>query len=821
MADPLSLGASIIAFIQVAEGVIRASSFCIDAIQDAPTDLQMILCEVTSIKFIVEGLGRPDSGHKADSISLLARLFARSGPVDACKRCLSELDKLLPSEAKQGGSVVRNGRGFRRISAAQLAWPFKQCKARKLLAELSHHKATLLLAISGDISHDLKDIQSALSHLSDVVSDSDKREIFRWLEKTNPSSLQTTTFRKHEPHTSTWMLRLPEWENWLSGKHLDRSLWIHGPPGTGKTVLAAFLIEEIQNHCDISLPGSKMGCAYYYCHYSHDQDECAPFLSWTLSQACRQTQYVPGKLKRMYDRGCEPSIPELESALELVLEQLDVLYVVVDAIDESNPRSELVNLIATLVLDTRFRKIRILATSRPYFEIERVFGGIFGSVVSMSNAAVKADIRKMVNSRLASSYRLRRWRDEHQRIEDLLVAKSDGMFQWAELQLRKIERLRDISQLEEALQNLPADLAETYTRILSAIPPEDQEYVRRVLIWVIGHSNAAWLTSNGIDAELLVSAAEYDLYGRAKQSSSLDIDRSFDVERLRELSDCILTFKCVSGEELDDTSMTSSTTTLVDDTGVGSALGKAVYAVSVSHYTVVEFLESYILSNPSVSYFSLPQGVIRYEFATSIFRQAIEADPNRDGTSATDWETDREAYCLTLGCAIAFYNQDDFDRDLEAGEADDLADLALAFFNPSNPHFSRFGGIQRRIAADPDVSGVYYLGSLPSRFRKVGGDFMTDIENEADDIAAKTLLCMLSMSTDRYKGTLITRCIQRLLHMTGRDLSDLMNTRVAGYRTVRAWQMECFEQVFEGTVGQCLDFAPNMHESTHVFLYQD
>ncbi|KAK4209422.1 hypothetical protein QBC37DRAFT_54482 [Rhypophila decipiens] len=814
MADPLSLGAGIIAFIQLAEGVIRASSFCIGAIQDAPTDLQMILCEATSIKFIVEGLGRPESTHKADNPTLLSRLFAHSGPVDTCKRCLLELDKLLPLEAKQVGSVVRNTKGFRRISAAQLAWPFKQSKARKLLAELSHHKATLLLAISGDISHDLKDIQLALSHLSDVVSDSDKREIFRWLEKTNPSSLQTATFRRHEPHTSTWMLRLPEWENWLSGKHPDRSLWIHGPPGEGKTVLASFLIEQIQHHCDLSPSSSRMECAYYYCHYSHDQDECAPFPSWTLSQACRRTRYVPGRLKRMYDRGCEPSIPKLESALELVLEQLDVLYVVVDAIDESNPRSELVNLIATLVLDTRFRKIRILATSRPYFEIERVFGAIFGSVVSMSNAAVKADIRKMVNSRLASSYRLRRWRDEHQRIEDLLVAKSDGMFQWAELQLRKLERLRDISQLEETLRNLPVDLAETYTRILSAISPQDREYVRRVLIWVIGHSNAAWVTFDGIDAGILVSAAEYDLYGRTNKSSSLDVDRNYDIERLRELSDCLLTFKCISGGEPDDNSMTSSTTTLVNDAGTDACATKAVYVVSVSHYTVVEFLESsYISSNPLVSYFSLPQGVIRYEFATSIFRQAIEADPNRDGPSATDWETDREAYCLTLGCAIAFYSHDDFDRDLEAGEADDLADLALHYFNPSNLHFSRFREIQQRIAVDPIGSGVYYLGSLPSWFMSgTSGDFMTDSENEADDIAAKTLLCMLSMSTDRWKGTLITRCIQRLLQSAGRDLVDLMNTSVAGYRTVGGWyrdwegraELRYYKNDFEGTVGECL-----------------
>lgn len=149
MADPLSIGVSIVAFIQVAEGLIRASRYCIEAIQDAPADLQMIFCEVSSVKLIIEGFSGPE-WCQGNTTNFVSRLFARFGPVDACKHCLSALEDLLPSEAKQGASLPGKRPGF--ISGAQLAWPFKQPKARKLLAELSHHKATLLLAISGDIA---------------------------------------------------------------------------------------------------------------------------------------------------------------------------------------------------------------------------------------------------------------------------------------------------------------------------------------------------------------------------------------------------------------------------------------------------------------------------------------------------------------------------------------------------------------------------------------------------------------------------------------------------------------------------------------------
>ncbi|KAM7206371.1 hypothetical protein V8F20_002720 [Naviculisporaceae sp. PSN 640] len=822
MAEPLSIGASIVAFIQVAEGVIRASSFCIDAIQDAPTDLQMILCEVTSVKFIVAGFNRPEWHESPHSTGFLSKLFARSGPVDACKRCLSALEDLLPSEAKQGSSpmsLIRNGpggKGHRRISLAQLAWPFKQSKARKLLAELSHHKATLLLAISGDIAHDLKEIQTALSRLSDVVSASDKREIFRWLEQTNPSTMHNNNFRKHEPHTSMWLLGLDEWKNWLDPVHTQGSLWIHGPPGTGKTVMASFIIETLAHHCENVLASDngiknhmRLAYSYYYCHYSHDQDESVPFLSWNLSQACRQTGWIPGELKRLFDRGQSPGIPDLERCLEIVLDKLDVFYVVIDAVDESNPRWDLINLIATLVLDTRFRKIRILATSRPYFEIERVFSGVFGSVVSMSNPSVEADIRNMVRSRLASSYRLKRWKDWHPSIENILVSRSGGMFQWVECQMRTIERLRDISQLEETLRNLPADLAETYTRILQEIPVADREFVRRVLIWVISHANAPWISDWGIDAELLVSAAEFDLCGGKKRGPSPfenEFGGMYTVECLKELCACLLTFKVdVADPEADNTSVMSDTTLIPGSDDTPATNSKQKFAVSVSHYTVVEFLESaYILTNPSTAFFSLTPFQIRYEFARSVFRQALSATPapsipdaDNPTSLATDWDTDREAYCLTLACATSFMDQEYLGRDINSGEADELVDLVLQYFNPFMPHFGRFKGIQRRIALDPMVSGIYYLSSLPSGFvHEVSTPPATNgsasgyhiHERSRLEIAAKTLACILSLPWNEYKVTLLDRCVTRLVQWAGvSGIEELMEVKVKGFRTVRNW----------------------------------
>jgi hypothetical protein len=131
-------------------------------------------------------------------------------------------------------------------------------------------------------------------------------------------------------------------------------------------------------------------------------------------------------LKDLHDRGCEASIPELENVLETVLEKLDVFYLVIDAVDESNPRQDLLNLIATLAVDKRFQKVRILATSREHSDIERLFSGVSTSM-SMSNPWANDDIRRFVHARLASSNRLRRWKHLHNGMEDALVSKAQGM----------------------------------------------------------------------------------------------------------------------------------------------------------------------------------------------------------------------------------------------------------------------------------------------------------------------------------------------------------------------------------------------------------
>jgi hypothetical protein len=62
-----------------------------------------------------------------------------------------------------------------------------------------------------------------------------RQDVCNWLVLTDPSPLHNRARRLYVPGTGSWMLRTPEWTDWLAG--INGYVWIHGIPGAGKTSL--------------------------------------------------------------------------------------------------------------------------------------------------------------------------------------------------------------------------------------------------------------------------------------------------------------------------------------------------------------------------------------------------------------------------------------------------------------------------------------------------------------------------------------------------------------------------------------------------------
>lgn len=196
------------------------------------------------------------------------------------------------------------------------------------------------------------------------------------------------------------------------------------------------------------------------------------------------------------------------------------------------------------------------------------------------------------------------------------------------------------------------------------------------------------VVDRGINAKLLLDAVTFDLYGSVRASDNC----VFDWEYLQDLCGCLIAVQNEDSRSADAT---------------------ACY-VRLAHYTVWEFLASSHISSTRVSQFAMSTDVVHREFAISILRQALSADP--EGTGA-DWRRDREAYCLVLGCV--FWSK------MFLQTPEDL-DLFFEFLNPSNPHYRRFRAIQIFALEheESEMSSNFYVLALPWKFHVPQGSGM-------------------------------------------------------------------------------------------------
>ncbi|RBQ98250.1 hypothetical protein FVER53590_13571 [Fusarium verticillioides] len=425
MAEALGVVASAIAVIQISKEVINACKFYIEALRsDAPTSLRTILIEVSTLKSVLENL-EFISRCETFTTTLQNGLAASDGPIEGCRVAMVALEKLFP---KQSLHNRQNASKRQKVQAtfATLAWPLKQGQVQDLLQQISRHKEDIKLALTTEVTKDIKDIKAASGEIRSILTEEQRYRVCNWLTSTDPSPIHNRSRKLYEDGTGSWMLRSQHWAGWLASS--TRCLWVHGIPGSGKTVLASWLIENVQSHCKrVSTRKSPCVNVYYYCYFGHHQDESAPFLRWVITQLSRQADVISTLTHDLYRRGGEPSTPELLDTLEQILQVFSRVYIVIDAVDESDPREELLEVIQTLVTDQRLCNVQILVTSREYIDIERVMENISVSV-PMANELVEQDIRLHVQSILRSNRKFRCWpNDLLVEAENAISTKAKGM----------------------------------------------------------------------------------------------------------------------------------------------------------------------------------------------------------------------------------------------------------------------------------------------------------------------------------------------------------------------------------------------------------
>ncbi|KAG9660854.1 ankyrin repeat protein, partial [Aureobasidium melanogenum] len=288
-----------------------------------------------------------------------------------------------------------------------------------------------------------------------------------WLKPSDASVNLANASNLRHLDTGRWFLESDRYR-WLKSTP-GASLWLRGMPGCGKTVLSSTIIEDLK--LDNEITGTAI--IYFFFSFSDDSKQKLDYMLRSLIfQLIGWNESTKVHLLKLFEdsrRGDEqPQTTQLAEVFSQMVSELQDVIVVLDALDESKDRRDLLRWITS----SSGRTCKFVLTSRSERDIEACFASWLSPNDTMTLGAdfLGDDIEAYIHYRLKEDEHLSRWKSMHGEITSALLGKAAGMFRWVYCQLQELSECLDKSAVRRFLRTLPNDLNETYDRILEKVP---------------------------------------------------------------------------------------------------------------------------------------------------------------------------------------------------------------------------------------------------------------------------------------------------------------------------------------------------------------
>ena len=282
-----------------------------------------------------------------------------------------------------------------------------------------------------EVRNATQDTNAAVKNL-DTEHKQDK--IQRWLSAPDPSINYNKALQQRNKDSGLWFLQTEAFAKWKTRP--NSFLWLHGIPGCGKTILSSTIVEDLDRATSHTQP-----LLYFYFDFSdsgkQSLDSMVRSLTSQLYHKRKDTQKLLDSLFSSYGDGCrQPTADSLCTGLLDMIQQVDEVWIVLDALDECHSRkgtrTEGLILWMEDLLHSKLRNVHLLATSRQEEDIESSLSkwARTKDMMHIQSDLVTDDIRAYVRTRVKEDDGLRRWRsqpDIQEEIETRLMEKACGM----------------------------------------------------------------------------------------------------------------------------------------------------------------------------------------------------------------------------------------------------------------------------------------------------------------------------------------------------------------------------------------------------------
>ena len=326
------------------------------------------------------------------------------------------------------------------------------------------------------------------------------------------------------PSACTWITKNESYNKWNdSTQKFSQILWLSGRPGSGTTMLAIFLTEEIERRLSVS---SKTILLYYFCDSRHEKrNTVVSILRGLIFQLITQQPALVKILLQDYrilrDRlFADNSFEALWKIFECMILEINDhrFYCIIDGLDEcknssldlfiknikiffdQSPISEFSASIPEKQRMTQNSKIdlgqqsvgrhnvdfRMLITSQDDHEYWTTELGEFSHLqLSIDAADYHSDLKSYINVRANEfSTSITDTKLDAATISAALSARGDGTLLWVNLALENLNRAASNS-LQQTLNHMPLTVEEIYHQALLSIADNSKYLAAALLRWMV------------------------------------------------------------------------------------------------------------------------------------------------------------------------------------------------------------------------------------------------------------------------------------------------------------------------------------------------
>lgn len=299
--------------------------------------------------------------------------------------------------------------------------------------------------------------------------------ILAWLEWFDFQEPLRRTKTTRTSGTGAWLVEKPEFRHWLRNDEQDyfsRTLWIHGAPGVGKSVICGTVIEYLQKK-QAKNQAEAPTIAYFYCNSSF-ATRCTPFdickaLILQFQSQCQEPIPALQAAYRNADLHGRSHVSDADDVFSLffrVAAELNSLYIVLDGLDECTDIPTVIKWLSDAT--SSIYSLRLVIFSRDTLEIRKGLAG-FPSL-DLTADSMKPDIEIYLSKGVISLPCDTRQMKEH--VLNVLSRKADGMFLFAVLSLQTLQQANNIDETLEMVESTPNGVYNMYRMNLERLSTE-------------------------------------------------------------------------------------------------------------------------------------------------------------------------------------------------------------------------------------------------------------------------------------------------------------------------------------------------------------